>query len=210
MTGTAIRRELAAAGMLAASYPLDWIAERVVRPYQLRFGDPIVLAHGFGGDRANLLALEAYLRMAGFSSLVYFEYPHRQSVPVSIEKFAELVACLDRYRRPLHLIGHSLGGLIAREGARRAEAGAVRSLITLGSPYSHDQHSPLECGIFGSEDPIVPPPRSQRLQSGAFKKLVVIPATGHFGLLYHPPAIQVLLAEIRSNRSRAGLRFSQA
>jgi pimeloyl-ACP methyl ester carboxylesterase len=40
----------------------------------------------------------------------------------------------DRHGRPVTLIGHSLGGIYAREMARQ-NPGAVRQVITLGSPF---------------------------------------------------------------------------
>ena len=48
------------------------------------------------------------------------------------ERLAELHA---RYRAKVSLIGWSLGGVFAREMARRAPA-QVRSVITLGSPFA--------------------------------------------------------------------------
>jgi hypothetical protein len=43
-----------------------------------------------------------------------------------------------------HLIGYSLGGTISRIFTAMAPTGTVRSLITIGSPYSFSQISPQE------------------------------------------------------------------
>jgi len=199
MTTTAMYRELAAAAILTASYPIDLLESRL-RRYQPRWGDAIVLIHGFGGDRSNLLPVGAYLRMASYVNVVYFEYPARQSLGLSVAKLLELVQQLGEEHGSVHLAGHSLGGVIARECARRTRSGAVRSLITLGSPYDPNQLSPRELAIFGEEDQLIAAPSPEALRPEAFKRTVVLPATGHFALLYHPRTLQSLLAEIRGNR----------
>src|SRR5215470_5998176 len=83
-------REIAAATILAASYPFDRL-EQGLTPYQPRWGDPIVLIHGFGGDRSNLYPVRNYLRIAGFTRVIYFEYPARQSLGLSVAKLLETI-----------------------------------------------------------------------------------------------------------------------
>ncbi len=195
-------RELTAVGLMIASYPLDWIAERMQSLVGRPLRDPVVLTHGFGGDRTNLLALAAYLRMKGFENLSYFEYPRRQSIDESAEQLAAMVSRLGG-GTGVHLIGHSMGGLIARRVAADAGSETVRSLITLSSPYSHNQKSPMEVALFGDEDPIVPPPRDRLLRYDAFKRVVVLPNTGHLGVLYHYETMQVADTEMRANAAPA-------
>jgi pimeloyl-ACP methyl ester carboxylesterase len=209
MIDLAAYQELAAATILAASYPFDRI-ERGLHAYQPRLGDAVVLIHGFGGDRSNLLPLRAYLQLAGFPNVVYFEYPKRQSLGLSVAKLLELIQTLSEAHGTAHLVGHSLGGVIARESERRARPGAVSSLITLGSPYYPDQLSPRELAIFGEEDLLIVAPRPDSLRPDALKRAIVLPRTGHFALLYHPRAWQSLLAEIRDNRARARARRTGA
>lgn len=48
------------------------------------------------------------------------------------DRLADLV---DRYRRPVHLVGWSLGGLMAREYAKSRPAN-IASVTTMGSPFS--------------------------------------------------------------------------
>jgi len=207
MIDLAMYRELAAATILAASYPFERL-ERRLHPYQPRWGDAIVLIHGFGGDRSNLLPLRAYLQVAGLVNVGYFEYPTRQSLGLSVAKLLELIEQLSDADGAVHLVGHSLGGVMARESARRARPDAVSSLITLGSPYDPNQLSPRELAIFGEEDRIIAVPQAETLRPEAFKRTVVLPETGHFALLYHPLAWQALLSEIRGNRP--GARAAQA
>jgi pimeloyl-ACP methyl ester carboxylesterase len=205
MTPRTIYREITAAGLLIASYPIDWLTQRAPRSEKID-GEPIVMSHGFGGGRANLLGLGTYLRMAGFGNLHYFEYPRWQSVSDSAVRLGELVAEVCKGTGGVHLIGHSLGGLISRVYARRTPTGVVRTLITLGSPYLYEQESPKELAVFGEEDPIVPAPMQERLSRNAFGQVVVLPATGHLGVLYHPTALTLIENALTAN-SRAGARL---
>src|SRR5260370_13970642 len=70
-------RELAAAGTMLASYPLDYLI-RLGLPVGIRLSqDAVILSHGLGGDRTNLAALAAWVRVAGFVTVHFFEYPTR-------------------------------------------------------------------------------------------------------------------------------------
>ncbi len=105
----------------------------------------------------------------------------------------------------MHLIGHSLGGTIARRYAADAPTGAVRSLITLGSPYSYGQRSPNEVGIFGDDDPIVPAPIEEMLHRDAFGRIIVLHDVGHLALIFHPEVLRIIGTELRANRAIASL-----
>jgi pimeloyl-ACP methyl ester carboxylesterase len=192
MRSQTLYREITAAGILLASYPLAWIAERTSFAAG-GGGEPVILVHGLGGNRANLLGLAAYVRMAGFRNIRYFQYRNLQSVTDSAERLANLVS---EAGSPVHLIGHSLGGTIARRFCAGANSVTVRSLITLASPYRYEQHSPGELAIFGEEDPVVPPPLPQRLNLGAFERMVVLPSTGHLGILYHAETLRLVESEL--------------
>ncbi|MFZ0888487.1 MAG: hypothetical protein WA005_08555 [Candidatus Binataceae bacterium] len=198
MTRKTVYRELTAAALLIASYPLNLAAERAGL-FSGGRGEPVILLHGFGGRPSNLLGLAAYLRMAGFANLARFEYSTTQSIAESAERLSHLVEAFGD-RAGAHLIGHSLGGTIARRFFFGAPNGRVRSLITLGSPYTRSQQSPAEVAIFGDEDPIVPPPDDPVL-SGVFKKMLVLENTGHLGVLYHPETLRAIELELSSNSS---------
>jgi hypothetical protein len=202
MTSTTIFRELAAVGALLASYPLDLIARQAPSLAPGVSDEPVFLVHGLGGNRSNLLGLAAYLRLAGFGRIEYFEYPRMQSIG---ESAAVLGRMIDEVagRAGAHLVGHSLGGTIARRYALGAPSGAVRSLVTLGSPYSYAQWSPRETAIFGDEDPIVPPPVEPLMHPFAFGRRVVLERTGHLALLYHPEVLRIAGTELRANREDA-------
>lgn len=193
-------RELAAAGTMLASYPLDYLI-RLGLPVGIRLScDAVILSHGLGGDRTNLVALAAWVRLAGFDNVHFFEYPTRQPIYESVAQLVELIARNDA-GSGIHLIGHSLGGTISRIAATNMREGAVRSLVTLAAPYRHAQPGPMEIAIFGDQDPIVRPPG--RGYRGVFKRIAVLRNTGHLGVLYHPEAIRIALAELWKNRVRS-------
>jgi pimeloyl-ACP methyl ester carboxylesterase len=200
MNPISIGRELASTAALMASYPLDCLTMLQI-PRRFRSSrDTVILLHGNGGDRTNLLALSMLLRLAGFDNIGFFAYPIRQLVESSASQAAEMVAQADG-GAGLHLIGHSLGGTIARIAAARSRKGRIRSLVTLGSPWSATQRSPDEVAIFGQDDPIVPPPpRGHSFPDGMFKRLIVLRNTGHLAVLHHDEAVRITLSELTSNR----------
>ncbi len=195
-----VYRELAAAGTMLASYPLDYLI-RLGLPVGIRLSrDAVILSHGLGGDRTNLAALAAWVRLAGFDNVHFFEYPTRQPIDESAAQLAEMIARNDA-GSGIHLIGHSLGGTISRIAAANMREGAVRSLVTLAAPYQHSQPNRHEIAIFGDEDPIVRPPESEH--RGVFKRIAVLRNTGHLGVLYHPETIRIALAELWESRVRS-------
>jgi pimeloyl-ACP methyl ester carboxylesterase len=202
MTTQTVCREIATAGLLLASYPLDLFArqgERLIPRLGLA-RDPVILAHGLGGSRSNFLAFAAYVRMTGFSNISFFEYSRWQSVSDSAKQLGELIREIAPAGGGAHLIGHSLGGTISRRFAAMAPKGIVRSLITIGSPYSFSQISTDEVAIFGDEDPIVPPPPPEMVAPQMFKRMMVLDNTGHLAILYHPETLRVTATELRINR----------
>ena len=158
----------------------------------------MILAHGFGGSRANLLALAAYVRMAGFDNVSYIEYPRWQTIGDSAAQLGRMV---EEKGGSAHLIGHSLGGTIARRLTSSAPRGAVKTLITLGSPYSYGQWSPTEVAIFGDDDPIVPAPIETLVHRAAFARIVTLHDVGHLALIFHPEALRVIGTVLRANRA---------
>ncbi len=200
MNSRTIITEIAAAGALIGSYPLDWLVKRSEPYWCTRSSEPVILIHGFGGSRSNLLALAAYIRLAGFDNLSYFEYPRWQTLGDSAAQLGH-VAEEKSGGTGVHLIGHSLGGVVGRRYAAAASKSAVRSLITLGAPYSYGQWSPREVGIFGDDDPIVPAPVQALMTRLAFARIVTLHDVGHLALIFHPEALRIIGTELRSNRA---------
>lgn len=123
-------------GELAA--PLDGLRLLPALPRQLlaRTGasrEVVVLPGWLAGD-ASTAIIRAALWRDGHRVRGWGLGRNTGDVPVRIDAVSELVA--DRHRAtgsPLDLVGWSLGGVIAREVARRHPE-AVRRIVTLGTP----------------------------------------------------------------------------
>lgn len=101
---------------------------------------PILFVHGIIDNHSIFALLERALRRRGFSDLSWFDYGLLTSdVRRAAENFAvavERLAGESGYER-IHVVGHSLGGLIARYYVQRMGGHErVRTLITLGTPHA--------------------------------------------------------------------------
>ncbi len=143
----------------AAIYPLGLLRDRGddPDPNRFRFGDlplaqrqligadvqaastPIVLIHGIVDNRTIFTMMRRGLRRRGFACIRSFSYgPHTNDLRATAERFGSYIEDLveetgcDR----IHVIGHSLGGLIARYYVQRLGGDArVSTLVTLGTPH---------------------------------------------------------------------------
>ena len=96
----------------------------------------VVLVHGLDCNRSNWFPMAELLIGEGFQ-VAYFTYPSDGPLEESSAMFAtELAAVRDRFPGvTLHVIAHSMGGLIARDYIEGdAYAGGVEHLILVGTP----------------------------------------------------------------------------
>lgn len=99
---------------------------------------PVILVHGYVSNRGTLFQLATALDRAGVGPVFVTTAP---AVFAPIEAFAShLERVLEEVttatgQAQAILVGHSMGGLIARCVLARTGAGRVRALITLGSPH---------------------------------------------------------------------------
>ncbi len=109
--------------------------------YEALTPQPVMLLPGFGAHPMRMRKLFRALEAAGHS-------PHEWGLGFNLgptpENFAFLLGRVGSLARehgqPVALIGWSLGGLYAREIARR-EPHAVSRVITMGTPFSGDRHA---------------------------------------------------------------------
>jgi hypothetical protein len=102
-------------------------------------GTPILLIHGMIDNRSIFTLLRRGLRRRGFGRVISVNYtPLTTDVRVAAAWLAEEVEALvaETGYEKVHVIGHSLGGLIARYYITRL-GGDVRvdTLVTLGTPH---------------------------------------------------------------------------
>lgn len=103
-------------------------------------GTPILLVHGMGDNRSIFTLLRRALRRRGFGRVITLNYsPFTQDVRAAAARLERLVerTCEETGYERVHVIGHSLGGVVARYYVQRMGGDArVHTLVTLGSPHS--------------------------------------------------------------------------
>ncbi len=102
-------------------------------------GTPILLVHGMVDNRSIFTLLRSGLRRRGFGRVVTMNYsPLTSDVRVAAARLAEEVEAIvaeTGYER-IHIVGHSMGGLIARYYVTRLGGDVrVHTLVTLGTPH---------------------------------------------------------------------------
>jgi pimeloyl-ACP methyl ester carboxylesterase len=110
-------------------------------------GTPILLVHGIIDNHAIFAVLKRRLRRKGFGTVVTINYSPttndiRQAATV-LAREVEAIVALTGYER-VHVVGHSLGGLIARYYVQRLGGDErVHTLVTLGTPHRGSLHAHL-------------------------------------------------------------------
>ncbi len=133
---------------LEALFPVDWLALHL-SPVYYGFGVPrghgeaVVLVPGFLGDDRYLTEMHLWLRRIGYKP--YFSGIGRnvdcpdlltQRLVMTIHQAHEDT------QQPVSLVGHSLGGMLARAAGHR-EPKLVKQVITMGSPFRSVRAHPL-------------------------------------------------------------------
>jgi pimeloyl-ACP methyl ester carboxylesterase len=192
--------EVSALGAAALSMPLRWFIRLDHFDPGAPHPTPVVLVHGFLGDHTNFLLLRGYLAAHGIRNFATFSYPPRidyQRLASRLRRAIEGL-CLATGTAEVDVVGHSLGGLVARYLVEMDAGRSVRRLITLGAPYFASPLPPDELAIYAASDPFVPAPHPlyspHALHRAPGSRVVVVPECGHWGLLYHP----VVLREVAS------------
>lgn len=108
---------------------------------------PAVLLHGFVDNRSVFVLLRRSLARHGWRHLECLNY---SPLTCDIRTAAELLGrhieeiCARTGRSEVDIVGHSLGGLIARYYVQRLGGDQrVRTLVTLGTPHSGTAVAPL-------------------------------------------------------------------
>jgi pimeloyl-ACP methyl ester carboxylesterase len=102
-------------------------------------GTPILLVHGMVDNRSIFTVLRRALRRRGFQQVLGINYsPLTRDVRLAATQLATRVEslCEETGFERIHVIGHSMGGLIARYYVQRLGGDArVHTLVTLGTPH---------------------------------------------------------------------------
>lgn len=205
------------------------IARRWVRGVERRFegeAPHVLFLHGYLAGGAVFDPMRAHVESALAHTTTDFEYgPHR-----AFEAVAEdLSAYIDRIPPtiPLVLVGHSLGGLLARWYVEELGGAArVERIVTLATPHGGTERARIAPGslgaalrpasavirrldvdssvplvsIAGGDDRVVPVASASAVRNA---RVEVIPGVGHNELLYDRRAHDVVVRVVRDSRDGA-------
>ena len=159
-------------------------------------GRPVLLLPGLGATDLSLNALARFLRRLGHDAqplgLGRITARVSSTVPMVIERIREI-----GHGDTVALVGQSLGGVLAREAARR-DALLVRRIITFGSPV-FDRTGGWAAGspgavpitaIWSANDGVVPPEASIDRRHGAVENVEV--TSSHLGMGFDPDVWRVV------------------
>lgn len=99
---------------------------------------PVLLVHGYGANKSNWLFLRRHLAQAGFGRLHAVNYnPLTADIPELAARVAERAELLRRRcgTDRLHVVGHSLGGIIARYAVQVHGLDGVDVCVSIASPH---------------------------------------------------------------------------
>jgi triacylglycerol lipase len=100
---------------------------------------PVVLVHGFVDNRSVFTVMRRALRRRGFAQVCTWNYsplqPDVESAAAALGQHIERI-CRETGHERVHVVGHSLGGLVARYLVQRLGGDKrIESLVTLGTPH---------------------------------------------------------------------------
>ena len=205
-----------------ALYPLGVARERQCRAwgpfgYQRRLGDlppeqrglvvfdveaagtPILLVHGMVDNRSIFTVLRRGLRRRGFGRVATMNYGpivgDVRRVAGDLAAAVEELCAETGYER-VHVVGHSMGGLIARYYVQRLGGDErVHTLVTLGTPHHGTWHAyllptrlvrQLRPGSELLEELDAPTPDCRTRHVSIYSDLDQMVVPQHSGRLHHP------------------------
>ncbi len=202
-----------------------------MRPDLLTAGSrpPVLLVHGYGCSRAAWWWLRRRLQAAGWTVATINLEPVFSSIDDYIDPLEQRIAAVlaKTGAERLLLVGHSMGGLVARAYLQRCGKSRVVGLVTLGTPHQGSRIAPLGFGanarqmrigsawlqalaspasmldtlaIYSPHDNYVMPQSNLQLPSTASHS---IEGLGHLAMLYSPRVAQVLLAALDQTCARS-------
>ncbi len=96
----------------------------------------VVLIHGLGGNRSDMWRLGRRLRCAGYQIRKIGYWSIGQRIEPLVERLKELLEEMENTSsvEGVHLVGHSMGGIIARGALADQRESKVKSLLMIAPP----------------------------------------------------------------------------
>lgn len=138
-------REMLSGLVTGAVYPLGFFDSGPGGRMRTRRGPqgptpstPVLLVHGYMANKSNWFFVERELRRVGFDRLHAMNYSARHAdvaelAAVMVLRAHEVMAATGSDR--IHLIGHSLGGLIIRKAVQSVGLPEAASAVTIATPH---------------------------------------------------------------------------
>jgi pimeloyl-ACP methyl ester carboxylesterase len=137
-------REAASLAVTATMWPFGWIDRGLTEVRSRAAADtsrvttPVLLIHGFGANKSNWFFVDRELRSAGFERIHALNYNALSAGIPDIaaratQRARELMEHFGTDR--IHIVGHSLGGIVGRYAVQLGGLEGVDTCITVGSPH---------------------------------------------------------------------------
>jgi len=210
-------------------HPLGWFGTAEKNP-PTGSGTPVILLHGLFHNRACWLWAKFRLRRRGLTSLHTINLPPWKDIESLTERLSRKV---DELRHAngfdkVNLVGHSMGGIIARNYIQlRGGAARVERCVLIASPNEGSKLAPFALSPLGKallpgsdflkrlaeaprpegvritavvnrHDNMVLPYQNTRLAGTVNVELAGL---GHISTLYHPRGVNTLIAELTEEHS---------
>jgi pimeloyl-ACP methyl ester carboxylesterase len=158
---------------LEAFFGLEWFALRT-SPIWWGYGvpsgrgDPVIVIPGFMGTDLYLRELYFFLARIGYRPYMSGIGRNADCLDLLMER---LLSRIDEAHaatgRKVHLVGHSLGGMLARAAATHRPA-PIASVVTLGSPFRGVRSHPLVLAATAQVRRRIQAERKQTARAGCF------------------------------------------
>jgi pimeloyl-ACP methyl ester carboxylesterase len=136
-------REMASGVVTCALYPFGFLDAGPGGRMRSRGGTdssstPVLLVHGYLANKSNWYFVERELRAVGFDRIHAMNYSPRHAdvdrlAETCVLRAHEVMAATGAER--IHLVGHSLGGLVIRKATQALGLVEAASVVTVASPH---------------------------------------------------------------------------